>query len=661
MPVTQFEIRNRRRFAEGQAFGDTGLYELVEGVLHFVVDPDNESNSAIVDIGRAARNGQGAVEFECDVALLRPVDAAKANGRLLCDAPREGVPVFTFGGLGAPDSGEALDGAAGYLMREGWTIASIGWQWDVRRDQGKLGLSAPQALGDDGKPIEGSAYYTFQPDVTVPHHLLSDFGNQPYTAASLDQPDARLIVRDFPNGTRQDVLPDRWQFGRVEGGKVVPDASYITVEDGFEGGRYYEVVYRTDMCPVVGTGLLAFRDAASFFRYSTADSNPLSGQVSHVLALGVTQTGRFLREFLHVGGNVDEAGHTVFDGVHIHAAGARRGEFNFRYAHPSTNQPYGLGTVAPFAYEETTDPFTKEPVPGILARLRARNAVPRIVATETGGEYWRGDASMAHIAPNGSGDLPEPAEGRSYYFAGTQEAPGALPLERGSNENAPVTTANPVNVVDYSPLFRAAFANLAGWACDGVEPPPSAIPFLADRSAVTRDRTMYDVSGMTAIYQVLTRRMWNLPTLGLGDRVAEGIGEYPPMVSLTKVYPAYVSAVDTDGNEIAGVRLPDVSVAVATHIGWNPRDNSIGGLDETYQMWGSSVPFPASIADQERVADPRAPISERYTGREDYTARVRVATEALVSARHLLAEDAAVVEANALARWDAVVGAGVAS
>jgi hypothetical protein len=235
---------------------------------------------------------------------------------------------------------------------------------------------------------------------------------------------------------------------------------------------------------------------------------------------------------------------------------------------------------------------------------------------------------------------------------------GTLPLRNGDPGERPVTS-HPMNVTDYTPLLRAAFANLERWVCDGVDPPPSALPRLADGTARTRDRAAYDLFAGTGLDTIAPKRLWALPRLEFGPEAAAGVATYPPLVSQTEMYPSFVSAVDADGNEVAGIRLPDIVVPLATHIGWNPRHTETGGLAETAGAYGSSVPFQQTAAERARFEDPRAAIEERYSGRDDYLQRVRSAAEALVTERHLLEQDVEVVVQNAAERWDALVPAAV--
>ncbi len=113
-----------------------------------------------------------------------------------------------------------------------------------------------------------------------------------------------------------------------------------------------------------------------------------------------------------------------------------------------------------------------------------------------------------------------------------------------------------------------------------------------------------------------------------------------------------VAAVDEDGNELAGIRLPDISVPLATYTGWNVRHPDIGGPGQTLSLLGSTIPFPATQAEREASGDPRLSIEERYPSKEDYLRRVQQAAEALVQQGYLLAEDLPTVTEQASQRYD---------
>lgn len=658
MPVSTFEIHVREAFEGGAAFGDGGAYERIDGVLHFAVDPLHAANAGIVDLDLAARDDRGLVRFDADVTLLQPVDPARANGRLLADVPNRGGRTFMAYNLAARDAQRPqwIPPGDGFLMNRGWTIASIGWQWDVSRASGLMGLTAPVAL-DGGRPIDGWVCVTHQLNAAAPEVLLADRGHQPYVAADVEQRDARLLVRDTPDGPRREIERARWRFARIEEGRTVPDPARVALEGGFAPGLIYEIIYRTAMSPVVGAGLLAFRDGTSFFRYSTAADNPARGRIAHSFALGISQSGRFVRNLLLAGANADEAGRRVFDGVHIHIGGGRQGEYNHRYAQPSVIHPYGLAHRPPFAFDDAVDPRSGAALPGLLARVRAQGVAPKVIATNTATEYWRGDASMLHIDPSGLRDLPDPPEARVYLFAGAQHGVGGPPLSDTSPVDPAARGANRFNITHYGPLFRAALVNLERWVCDGVEPPASAVPRVADGTAVPRRDVIEAFRALPTAATPDPDRLWGLPRLDLGPDSDCQVTAFPPVAG--EPFPTLVSAVDADGNEVAGIRAPDVAVPLATLTGWNPRHPETGGAGQIMPLTGSTIPFPISAAERVALGDPRRSIEERYRDRDGYLERVRAEAERLVAQRFVLAGDVEVVVANAARRWDALVPANV--
>ena len=633
MAVTHFEITSRAPFVGGRDFG-AGAYECVEGTLHFAVDPEHEANREIVDLALASRDHDGRVRFSADVTLLQPLDASKANGSLLLDVVNRGLRTFVRYNRASTDRDhpEVIPVGDGFLMQHGWTMASVGWQWDVPPGRGLVGLEAPTAF-DDGQPLDGDVMVTQQLTAPAPHLQLAD--------------------REHPNAPRHEVAREQWRFARVEDGEFVADRDHVAVDGGFEVGLIYEVSYRTNVSPVVGTGLLAFRDAAAFFRGSSDASNPAAGRITHTFALGISQSGRFLRTLLAHGLNVDESGQRAFDGLHIHVAGGRRGEFNHRFAQPSVQYTHGFGHRPPFAYDDDVDPLTETPLPGLLTRLRALDVAPKVVATNSAAEYWRGDGALAHIDAAGERDLPDPPEARSYLFAGTQHSAGVARLTDTSALDPTNRGAHNLNIVDYTPLFRAALVNLERWVRDGVEPPTSRVPRVDDSTAVPRSAVVEAWRSLPAATLPDPARLWSVPRVDLGARESEGIGSFP--ASAGELYPTLVSAVDADGNEVAGVRLPDISVPLATYAGWNPRHPETGGAGQIMPMMGSTLPLAATRVERDASGDPRPSIEERYPSRKAYLELVRNAAEALAADRYLIAEDVEVVVQNAAARWDAIL------
>ena len=654
MGVVKLEIHNREPYAGGESFGDTGPYERIDGTVTYAVDPHHEVNRPIVDLDKAPRDADGLVRFSGDFCLVMPVDPARGNRRVLVELPNRGRKLyprhFNRAPTEVPPTRNILPGD-GFLFRHGFAVASVGWQWDVFRDEALMGLEAPEALTPDGQPITGQTVVEIHPNNLDTTRLLANRLHAPYPAADVDQPDATLYVRDWEDGPDQVIPREQWRFAREEDGEIIPDPNYIYLEGGFQPGKHYYVVYTTVGAPVVGCGLLAARDIAAFLKYDTGAHNPLAGQVDYAYSFGVSQTGRMQRHFLSLGLNIDEQGRQAYDGMLIHVAGARRGEFNHRFGQPSVQATPGFGHRFPFADDPLEDPLTGRRA-GLLDRQRELGGVPRIFYINTSAEYWRGDCALLHIDPAGERDLPPSEDSRIYLFAGTQHGPGVVPQTRLNTNDGGVGRYG-FNTVEYTPLLRAALINLDRWVTEGVEPPPSSYPRLDDGTATDRRSVILGFEPLPDMYLPDPERLPVLRTVDLGPKEEQGIGSYP--VEEGRAYPCFVAATDEDGNEVAGIRPPDLTVPLGTHTGWNPRDPDTGAPEQIMAMQGFTMWFPVTTDDRIAAGDPRAAIFERYESREDYLARVRAAAEELAEQGYALREDIETMVADAAERWDYVM------
>jgi len=664
--VTGFEIRSRTPFADGAAFGAAGPYDRVEGLVSFAVDPSHPANRPIVDLDRAERGPDGLVHFTSDFCILQPHDPARSSGSLLYMVANRGrmgaVPLS--GGAYPTQVTDRIEPGDGWLLKRGWTVAWCGWQWDVIRRPGVVGLQAPQAL-EDGRPIQGQVMVEFQPNEAHPDQLLAHFPlhpppgdvnveHQPYPAADVNDPDAIMTVREWGDGPRTVIPRQQWRFARDQAGQPVQDDTRVWIEGGFRAGLIYNVVYRTRICPVVGTGLLAMRDVVSFLRYgSAADGNPCAGQVDATFAYGASQSGRFLRTYLYHGLNQDEAGRQSLDGIHAHVGSARLGEFNQRYGQPSIHHTIGFGHRGPFAGAEQVDPVNGRD-DGVLTRQRSVGCLPKVIYTNSSSEYWYSHCSLIHTDPLGDHDVEPAAEERIYLLAGTRHNAGTVPM--GDQALFGGRTANGQNVVNSTALMRGKLINLERWVRAGEEPPPSAFPRLADGTAVSPSEVMAAFSNVPGAALANVERLPHLGRVDLGPDADRGIGRFPP--ALGERYASYVSALDADLNETAGVRMPDLTVPVGSHTGWNPRHPSTGGEGQILDTAGSTIPFPRDAAERARTGDPRPSIAERYASRDEYLARVRTEVDRLIAERHLLAEDAEAVVQLAADRYDAFTRTG---
>lgn len=580
MAVASLEIKTRQPLAGGRYFGTVGPYPQLDGTAHFAVDPEHPLNRSITDIGRAVRGDDGLVHFSADFRILMPVDPGRGNHRLLFDVPNRGnrLALATFNRVPRPINPSApTDVGDGFLMHHGYTVVWCGWQHDAPAVDGLMRIEVPEAR-QSGNPVSRRLLVSFQPNTPSQVQLLSDRGHRPYPCNNLGDPDAVLLVRD--DDAPPQMIPRReWSFARLDAGRVLPDANHVYLASGFVPGKIYHAVYTTTGAPVIGLGLLTPRDIVALLPYgSPEDGNPCAGDVRQAYAFGASQSGRYLRQFLYLGLNEDEQERMVFDGLIVHIAGGKRGgDFNQRFGQPSASLHPTMSNAFPFDDSNSTDPVTGNSG-SLLERLVARRRVPKIFFTNSSTEYWRGDASLIQTDPRGETDVQLAASVRLYHFAGTQHSAGTLPL----TDTNPVDGARgqqTLNSVDYNPLLRAALIRMGEWVSGEREPPPSGYPRLADETAVAPEQLR---SVFTAIPGV------NFPThppqvirLDFGPEAERGVATVLPQVE-GKPYPHFVPAVDRDGNELSGIRLPDLTVPLATYTGWNLRHPQMGSrqIDE---------------------------------------------------------------------------------
>jgi hypothetical protein len=659
MAVTRLDIKSRQPFAQGKHFGEVGPYEQIDGIAYFAIDPDHPANGPITDLELAPRDATGQVTFSADVRILRPVEPQRGNHRILFDILNRGRPPALRNLNSAPDvlPDEPMDPGNGFLMRQGYAVAWCGWQHDAPDVPGIMRLQGPEALTPEG-PISGKVVVNFQPSKPTQVEFLSNRMHWPYPTNNIDDPEAVLTEQDHEDAPERIIPRDQWAFARLENGRVVPDAVHVYLASGFIPGKVYQVIYSTTGAPVVGLGLLATRDLGAFLRYGAAEEdNPCAGDVEHAYAFGVSQSGRFLRTFLYLGLNQDEQDRTVFDGLIPHVAGGKRGEFNHRFAQPSSQASRSPNNLFPFSDLEQTDPQTGR-TDGLLSRLAARGKLPKVMHTYTSSEYWAGHGALVHVDLSGARDLEEPESVRIYHFAGTQHALAPFPLK----DNDPVNGTHgqqPFNWIDYRPLLRAALVNLDRWVTSGEAPPASSHPRIDNGTTVLPESLVDVFRAIPGVnFPRPLRRIYRLD-FGTDEGVPTNV---PPVVGAP--YPCLVPAVDLDGNEMCGIRLPFHSVPLATYTGWNLRHADIGGEGQILAsggasggtLVGSTIPFPATKEEREAAGDPRSSIEERYPSREDYLERVKQAAQALINERYVLAEDLERIVDQAAQHFDLLRG-----
>lgn len=643
--VVRLEITKREVVLQGRAFGAAGPYEKLAGTVHFALDPAAPRNRGIVDLALAPRNARGLVEFSADVYLLKPVDAVKGNGRLLYEAGNRGtkriLPVFQ-NGTGSDDPSSEADFGTGALMAQGFTLAWMGWQWDV--PAGRMRMQIPVAT-DQGRVITGLVRGNFIPGANATTALVADRGHTPYPVVDPESADHVLYVRTLPADTPAIVPRGRWRF-------TAPGT--IALDGGFEAGRIYDVVYRARDPRVVGVGLAGTRDLVSFLKHGAPGAPSPTPGLRHAIGWGVSQTGRFLRHFVYEGFNEDLAGRLVFDGVFDQVGGAGRGSFNHRFGQQSRDQLQHFNIqypvdMFPFTDEDQTDGVSGD-TDGLLARARRSGTVPKFFHLLTNSEYFNRAGSLVHTDVTGTRDVAPPATSRIYMVASAPHIVGTFPpAPYGDRDFVGQADMNPLV---YTPVIRALFRALDRWVAEGVEPPPSRYPTITDGTLVAPEAAGWPtIPGLRMPPAPMTTYR-----LDFGPEWREGrVTVEPPRLGAPFV--SRVPAVDEAGNDRGGIRLPEIAVPLATHSGWNYRRPEIGAPDRLASEIGSYRPLPRTAADRTRTGDSRRAIAERYPSREDYLGRIALAAVALVRDRYLLAEDVPDVIGRAAAHWDWALGA----
>ena len=643
MAVVQLEISRRSPYAGGKSFGDVGAYEQIDGTVHYAVDPLHPANEGIVDLDLAPRDSKGKVWFSSDFTLLKPESMENGNGSVLFDVVNRGrkTVMGRFNDTGKPTMpSDPLDAGNGFLMRHGYSVLFGGWQADVPRGVGLIGLQTPEAIDSDGNPIAGKIMCQFQATHFTQFFLLADRQHAPHPAIDENEEGATLTVRDHPNSPAEPIARDKWRFMRFEDASVEPEPCHIFMEEGFEPGRIYQLVYTTRGSRIVGLGFAAMRDIVSFLKNGSEEQgNPCAGGIQRAHAFGASQSGRFLREYIHTGLNTDEDGNMALDGIISHVAGGMRGEFNLRFGQPSKDVCYIIPKLFPFADTEQSDPVTGESG-SLLDRLHERGHLPRIMFTNTSAEYWRGDAALIHTNFADMSDAPEESDYvRRYHFAGSPHGSANSFPPIGTREDG-MRGQLPFNIIDYNPLLRASLENLDEWVRGGRPAPASRHPRISDGTAVeshTLARKFQSIPGV-AFPEKVTRAM----RLDYGSEAKNGrTTTLPPVAG--EEFPALVANVDDDCNEIGGIRLPDLTVPVATYTGWNLRHPDIGApglvIGITGGLAGWVLPFPATPTQRAASGDPRAAISDRYSSRDDYVGKTKKAAQHLAGEGYMLEED----------------------
>jgi alpha/beta hydrolase family protein len=640
--VERVEIVSREPFAGGAEFGAAGAYEKLRGRALFMLDPAAATNRPITDLMLAPRNADGLVEFSAEFLVLRPAAIARRNGTLLYEVNNRG----NIGILSQIDEASASNDPAtlahaghGFLFRQGFTLVWSAWASDVITAPGdhRLVLRAPIAT-QNGAPITGMVAYELIVDVPRAAARFTGLLGPAYPPASEGAPDAVLSERDRPDGEERLIPRSAWSF-------VVPNdgaaATEIALAGGLKPGRIYRLTYVARDPIILALGMAGIRDLLAYLRDHSLAGAPAP---RNRLIFGISQSGRLIQTMLLRGLNVDEDGRSVFDGAFIHVAGGGKGAFDYRFAMPTRFTSMLEDHIYPTDFFPFATTAARDPVTGtegsVLDRARALGAVPKLFYVNNSSEYWNRAASLIATDPAGERDLPPAVEARIYHIAGAQHYVGRLP-ERGP-------FANCVNNLNHYRVLRPLILALDRWVRDGIEPPASTYPRIADGTLVSvaaYRETFPHIPGLRLPESNLRPSRLDFGARFDADRVADTV---PPAVG--RPFETLVPRPDADGNDQGGIALPELVAPLGTRTGFNTRGEATGFSWATGRWDGSFLPFARSEAERKAAGDPRPSLAARYADRSDYERKVRSAAGAVVGKGFLLPDDveALVKEAGGL-------------
>lgn len=685
--IEQFQVVSTADAYRGATpAGAAGPYTVITGTVLGKLNPKHPDNAGIVDLVNAPAGADGYVTYTTDVVILRPRNAATARRVLFYDVVNRGNKLAQdrFVGGGALTTGGAPDEKFPSLLRQGYTIVWSGWQGGVPQTNNgavaPVGTSFPRAINRDGTPITGLSREEFIPDyaggtttfaLSYPPASLTDRSEVTFNARQTWLNAAGKADYNSPS-----VPVTTWNYVTNADGSVsvtfTPPAA-VPLPNGTsvppDAGTIYTFVYRAKDPMVNGIGFAAVRDLISFLRHSATDArggaNPLNDlkgavcaagtscpanpatNVDVTLGEGISQSGRFLRDFLYQGFNKDANGAKVFDGMMPIIPGGRRTWTNERFSQigrwTKQHEDHWMpGDQFPFAYNVLTDPGTGVS-DGLLKRCLATNTCPKIMQVDGSFEWWGGRASL--VVTDGAGrDIALPDNVRYYLISGTQHGGGAgVTTGLVTQPAAGATCQFAASPVSMTPVQRALIPALENWVVRNTPPPASQYPTVASGNLALSQRASIgfpDLSNVTVPSgPTATPTTVRLNYSGLMNQLF--VTDYTnavPVVDQRKEYTQLVPKVDANGNETSGIRMPELAVPLATYTGWNLRapGHAVG---EGCISTGSTIPFAVSPA-AKAGTDPRATLAQLYTSRADYVAKFAAAADALVAQGFLTRLDA---------------------
>ena len=673
--VDQLEIKGRYDAYNGQYFGYVGPYEVVYGIVHGKLDPRNPSNAGIVDLTLAPKDSQGMVDYSEDFVILRPKFLGHAKRVLWYEVVNRGniLDLSTFNGASAVLGPTATPGNA-LLLQNGYTLVWSGWQGDVPQtghgDTLSVGTAFPFAT-NNGLTITGQSREEFVLDTLGLTPDSNGYVTAPITYLPADINSTSNVIFNWRQTwrTSTDPLTEGMTFtapsSPVTNWSYANNGAAVTFQmpTGSDVGSIFEFVYTAKNPTVMGIGFAAIRDFVSFLNLDKTDhqgatANPLSDlkqapcdsghcdpsrNFDVTIMEGISQSGRFTRDFLWHGFNDDarrsgyggdHVDHQVFNGMFPIIAGSRKTFTDFRWGQPGRwskqhEDHWQPGDQFPFTYSVIRDPVSGV-TDGILAKCEQSDTCPKIIHLDGGFEIFGARGSL--LVTDGAGHpVTTPDNVRLYEVPGTSH---------GGGGGVDAITQSPICIYPGSPVVestidRALAPVLVDWVAKGIAPPDSRYPSLTDNTlAPPTDQADIGFPNLSLAGYPFYGYLYN-------PIVVTNYSNAVPVADLAEAYKVFIAKTDSDGNEVSGVRVPDVVTPLATYADWNVRAPGHAAGDACYYQ-ASMLYFAETRNDRLKDQDPRLSLQERYGTKANYVAKVKAAAESLVAQRLLLPDDVSV-------------------
>lgn len=625
-------------------FGTAGSYEFISGTLVFGLDPANQFNSIICDIDLAPVDQNGLITAKTKFIVLQPSDPSKRNSIAFIEVSNRGgkalLRYYNNATTGQVRPNVPADYGNEYLMKQGYTLVWLGWEWDIPNQNNLLRLDVPVLKNKDSTPITGMVRSDWVVDqsttaLSVGHRFMNA-----YPVADINSSLNMLTSRKSIAGPKISIPSTLWNFSTHSSKKIKNDTLLVNKPDGFEPGNIYELIYKAKDPVLAGYGLAVIRDIAAYIKYDTSCIFPSK----KALVQGISQTGRFLRQFLFEGFNRDESGRFVYDGMLIFMAGAGRGSFNHRFAQPSRD----AHRYSSFDYPTDLYPFgsvmVEDPITDQALANRTLDDSLKIFYINSGYEYWGRAASLIHTDPAGLSDLFLPDNERYYHIASMQHYGESIPdSTRRIFPQYDLYKGHPMNPL---PCFKALLLQMKEWLIKARLPEPNQIPTI--RTSTLIPFADYKLPYIPGVDRPASPYIPSRLYFGPQWSDKKIIDQEPPIKG--NFFNILVPRIDSFGNEISGIRNIELRVPLATYTPWSLR-YGLGSSGEMDDFRGLFIPLPKEKINR-TTRDMRPDMNTLYKDKEDYMNKVAIELSKLVDERFLLVEDMPLVKKHCLTLWE---------